>query len=176
MFSKFASKFYQYLESSAIKEKDKLYRKKFNISKTARLGYLPQIVFQGNITLGEQSYFNSGKIYTGTNSKVIIGKWCAIGYNVNIHAITHHPDYSTGSESNRPIFEESVIIGDHNWIGSNVFILPGINIGNNCVIGANSVVNKDVPSNSIYGGIPAKLIRYKTKESIIFYSKYNDKF
>lgn len=164
-----AAIFLAYLEKSANKIKEKDYRKQFNIHETARLGYLPQIVLNGNIEIGHDSYFNSGKIYSGSNSYVKIGSWCAIGYNVNIHAITHHPDFATGLEKERPFIEESIIIGNNNWIGSNVFILPGVTIGDNCVIGANSVVNKNVPSNSIFGGIPAKLIRIKTEESISFY-------
>lgn len=170
MFTKLASCFYRYLEKSSNKIKEKEYRKKFKIHPSARLGYLPHIVFQGNIIIGENSYFNSGKIVSGKNTFVKIGKWCAIGYNVNIHAITHDPDFATGLEKDRPFIESSVEIGDNTWIGSNVFILPGVKIGNNCVIGANSVVNKDVPSNSIYAGIPAKLIREKIKESIDLYA------
>lgn len=152
---------FNYLEKSAIRIKESEYRKKFNISPSAHLGYLPHIVFYGNITIDDHSYFNSGKIITGDNSRIFIGKWCAIGYNVNIHAISHDPDISTGPIEQRPIVEKSINIGDNTWIGSNVFILPGVNIGTNCVIGANSVVNKDVPSNSIFGGVPAKFIRSK---------------
>lgn len=170
MFSKIAATFFSYLEKSSIKEKEKIFRDRFNIHRTARLGYIPQIVFSGNIEIGANSYFNSGKIYTGAQSSVQIGKWCAIGYNVNIHAITHDPDISTGIEKERPLVEKSVMIGDHVWIGSNVFILPGVTIGNNCVIGANSVVTKDIPSNSIFAGIPAKIIRMKSENSIDYYN------
>lgn len=164
MINKLLSKIYLVLEKASIKEKDKTYRKTFSIHETARLGYLPHIVFDGNIEIGANSYFNSGKIYSGENSSVKIGEWCAIGYNVNIHAITHHPDHSTGPENERPYIEESIVIGNNNWIGSNVFILPGVHIGNNCVIGSNSVVNTDIPDNSIFGGIPAKLIRFKNEK------------
>lgn len=158
---RFLSFLYNYMEKCAIEDKEKEYRKKFNIHPTARLGYLPHIVFKGNITIGSNSYFNSGKISTGKISSVKIGKWCAIGYNVNIHAITHNADYSTGPEEQRPAKEADIIIGDNVWIGSNSFILPGVTIGNNSVVGANSVVTKSIPDNAIFGGIPAKLIRYK---------------
>lgn len=164
MMIKFLSVIYKILEKASIQQKDREYKKAFKIHKTARLGYLPQIVFQGNIEIGANSYFNSGKIYSGKNSFVRIGKWCAVGYNVNIHAISHNPDFSTGLENERPFIEASIDIGDHTWIGSNVFILPGVNIGCNCVIGANSVVTKNIPDNSIVGGVPAKLIRLKKNE------------
>jgi maltose O-acetyltransferase len=45
------------------------------------------------------------------------------------------------------------------WIGGNVTILPGITIGNNVVVAAGAVVTKDIPDNSLVGGIPAKLIK-----------------
>lgn len=161
MGTKLLSYLYNLLERASIRQKEKDFRRNFKIDRTARLGYLPHVVFNGNIEIGENSYFNSGKIYSGKNSFVRIGKWCAIGYNVNIHAITHNPDIATGLENDRPFIEKSVIIGDNTWVGSNVFILPGVTIGKSCVIGANSVVTKSVQNNSIVAGVPAKLIRYK---------------
>jgi acetyltransferase-like isoleucine patch superfamily enzyme len=140
MITYFLSKIFNWLEKAMIIEKDKEYREKFQIHKTARLGYLPQIVFKGNIEIGKDSYFNSGKIYSGNNSIVRIGENCAIGYNVVITAISHDSEYPTGPENERPFVEGSVSIGDLTWIGSNVFILPGVVIGCNCVVGANAVV------------------------------------
>jgi maltose O-acetyltransferase len=166
MIKKILSSIYKILEKASIQQKESEYREAFNIHKTARLGYLPHIVFQGNIEIGANSYFNSGKIYSGKNSFVKIGKSCAIGYNVNIHAVTHDPDFPTGPENERPFIEASIIIGDHTWIGSNVFILPGVKIGNNCVIGANAVVTNNIPDNSIFGGVPAKLIRIKKSATL----------
>ncbi len=74
LIKRFLSTLYNYMEKCSIEEKDIIYRKKFNIHPTARLGYLPHIVFKGNITIGANSYFNSGKIYSGVNSCVRIGK------------------------------------------------------------------------------------------------------
>ena len=54
---------------------------------------------------------------------------------------------------------EPVRIGNDVWIGGNVTIMPGITIGNNVVIAAGAVVTKDVPDNSLVGGVPAKLIK-----------------
>jgi len=52
-----------------------------------------------------------------------------------------------------------VKIGDRCWIGSNTIILPGVTIGDNVVVGAGSVVTKDIPSDVIVAGSPAKIIR-----------------
>jgi len=60
----------------------------------------------------------------------------------------------------RPLYSKGeVIIKDNVWVGESVVILPGVTIGENCVIGANSVITKSFPKNSIIGGNPAKLIR-----------------
>lgn len=139
--------------------KDAEYRKRFKIHPTARLGYLPHIVFKGDITIGEHSYFNSGRISSGRGSKVIIGKWCAIGHNVNIHAITHDPQDATGPEEQRNAILGDIIIEDNVWIGSNAFILPGVRVGKGGIVAANAVVTKDVPKRTVVGGVPAKVIR-----------------
>lgn len=157
------TRIYDFLEKKAMEEKDTEYRKKFNIHPTARLGYLPHIVFMGDITIGAHSYFNSGKIGSGRGSKVIIGEWCAIGHNVNIHAISHDPQEATGPEDQRNAVVGDIIIEDNVWIGSNVFILPGVHVGRGSVIGANAVVTKDVPARTVVGGVPAKVIRYLEK-------------
>ena len=52
-----------------------------------------------------------------------------------------------------------VNIGNDVWIGGNCTILPGVTIGNNVVIAAGAVVTKDVPDNSVVGGVPAKVIK-----------------
>lgn len=161
MLIKIFSNIYGMLEKASIRQKERVYKKTFKIHKTARLGYLPHIVFQGNVEIGANSYFNSGKICSGKNSYVKIGESCAIGYNVNIMAISHDPNFPTGPEDGRPFIEASISIGDNTWIGSNVFILPGVNIGNNCVVGANAVVTKDIPDCTIVGGVPARTIRIK---------------
>ena len=56
-------------------------------------------------------------------------------------------------------YNKPVVIGDGVWIGACCTILPGVHIGNNYVIGAGSVVNKDIPSDVIAGGNPCKIIR-----------------
>lgn len=157
---KLAARFYNYLETMSMKEKDLEYRKVFNIHPTARLGYLSHIVFKGDIIIRAHSYFNSGRIASGRGSKVVIGEWCAIGYNVNIHAITHDPDDATGPEESRGAKVGDIIIEDNVWIGSNTFILPGVRIGKGSVVAANAVVTKDVPDNCVVAGVPAKIIKY----------------
>jgi virginiamycin A acetyltransferase len=63
------------------------------------------------------------------------------------------------------VFKGDVVIGNNVWIGDNAIILPGVKIGNGAVIAAGSVVTCHVPSYAIFGGNPAKLIKYRFDES-----------
>ena len=65
-------------------------------------------------------------------------------------------------------YAKPVVIGNDCWFGANVVICPGVTIGDNCVLGAGSVITKDIPSNSFAAGVPARVIRTITKEETIY--------
>ncbi len=90
---------------------------------------------------------------------VEIGDDTIFGPNVAIHAENHN-----FSDFDKPIrlqggTRKGIKIGNNCWIGSGVIILDGVTIGDGCVIAAGAVVNKDIPDNSIAGGVPAKVIK-----------------
>jgi maltose O-acetyltransferase len=117
----------------------------------------------GVVILGADSYIGSNStICTDAYAKVMIGKKCQISHNVRIYNSSANPDQDFTIEKVKPSIVGDVIIEDGVWIGANVFINPNITIGRNTVVGANSVVTKNLEPNAIYGGVPAKLIRYKT--------------
>lgn len=96
------------------------------------------------------------------SENVIIGKMVAIGPRCTIY--THDHDYKEemipAPWKGKPI-AKPVCIEDGAWIGSNVTILPGVVIGKNAVVAAGSVVTKNIPPDSLYGGVPAKVIGQK---------------
>lgn len=88
---------------------------------------------------------------------VIIGDNAFIGPNVSIFTACHPLD---PKERNTAIqWAEAVSIGNNVWIGGNATILPGVTIGDNCIIGAGSVVTKNVAPNTVVGGNPAKVLK-----------------
>jgi maltose O-acetyltransferase len=107
-----------------------------------------------NVSIGIGTYMNSGQIHAGPNSKIIIGNYCAIGYNVHIKSYTHDIEQPTGL--NIKMSDRDIEFGNNVWVGDNVYIKEGITIGNNVIIGANSVVTRSFPDSVIIGGCPAK--------------------
>jgi maltose O-acetyltransferase len=120
---------------------------------------LGDVAVQGNVKIGKGTYINSGKILAGRNSRVIIGENCNIGYNVWISAITHPREVPT--DVNLPREEADIIIGNRVWIGINVVIREGVTIGDDAVIGANSVVTHNVEKQQAVGGVPARPLKRK---------------
>ncbi|WP_339266772.1 DapH/DapD/GlmU-related protein [Paenibacillus sp. FSL R5-0470] len=146
-----------------------------------------RLQFAQGLTTGYNCRFDLlGEVNDKTSKKLILGKNCKIGDHVHIVASekviigdnclmaskifisdTNHGDYSNvGIDSgpdippdNRPLYTNPVSIGNNVWIGENVCILLGVNIGDGCIIGANSVVNRDIPSNCIVAGAPARVIK-----------------
>ena len=158
------------MEGLADRARAKKYRGRYNIHENAALGKLH--ITGMNVSIGKGTYYNSGYISAGKSPKVTIGAWSAIGYNVSIVASTHDVNFPTGPEELRPMHSGDVSIGDGVWIGNNVVILPGCKIGNFSVIGANSVVNADVPDFAICAGIPARVIRGKDKAECAAHVKF----
>ena len=112
--------------------------------------------FGRNIEVGENFYANVNLVILDCN-KVIIGDNVLIGPNVGIHTAGHPLDVEQrvhGLEYALPI-----TIGDNVWVGAGVNIVPGVSIGSNSVIGAGSVVTKDIPDGVVAAGIPCRVIK-----------------
>lgn len=104
-----------------------------------------------NIFIGEGCVINPDVLLDGRGGKVVIGNYVDIAQETNIWTQSHETD-------NHQTIGADTVIGDFAWIGSRVTILPGVTIGDNAVCAAGAVVTKDVPSNAIVAGVPAKVI------------------
>lgn len=121
-----------------------------------------------NIEVGDNFFANYNLTILDV-AKVVIGNNVQIAPNVSIYTAGHpvHPDSrSSGYEYGIP-----VTIGDNVWIGGDVVILPGVTIGSSSIIGAGSVVTKDVPEWVIAAGNPCKVVRKITEEDRKYYYK-----
>lgn len=137
---------------------------------------------RNNFILGSQIGRYS---YTGPFDMIfhtIIGSFCSISYGVTIGPPDHDFKYITthpfltldkykifDKQDLLPIskFDKRLTIGHDVWIGCNSTILRGVKIGNGAIIGANALVNKDVPPYAIAVGVPAKIIKYRFSKEIV---------
>lgn len=94
---------------------------------------------------------------------VSIGRYFHVGRGLTIFSVSHNYE-SNAIPYDSTILYKKVIIRDFVWCGANVTILPGVTVGEGAVLGAGSVVTKDVPDGAIVGGNPAKVIKYRDME------------
>lgn len=127
--------------------------------------------YGGEIIIGDYCFLGpQSKIWSV--EKVVIGNRVLISHNVNIHdnnshamlSAQRHEDFkymlkNSGNLRESDLGQKEVIIEDDVWIGLNSIILPGVRIGKSSIIGAGSIVTKDIPPFSIAIGNPAKVIK-----------------
>ena len=121
-----------------------------------------------NIKVGDNFFANYNLTILDVG-KVTIGSNVQFAPNVSIYTAGHplHPDSrNSGYEYGLP-----VTIGDNVWIGGNVVLLPGVTVGSNSVIGAGSVVSRDIPEWVVAVGSPCRVVRRITEEDRKYYCK-----
>lgn len=107
------------------------------------------------IFVGDYTFMNSG-ITILDNAEVRIGSHCWLAPSVQIYASTHPTDYL---ERRERCLSFPVEIGDDVWLGGAVVVCPGVKIGPRSVIGAGSVVVKDIPADSLAVGNPCRVVK-----------------
>ena len=158
--------------------------------------FIKNIITRPNIIVGEYSYYDDmdgaekfedhvTHHYEFIGDKLIIGKFCAIakgiefvmnGANHRMCSVTTYPfnimgggwEQFTPTLADLPLKGDTVV-GNDVWIGQNVTVMPGVNIGDGAIIAANSVVTKDIPAYCVAGGNPCKIIKKRFDDELISY-------
>lgn len=120
------------------------------------LASMPTLQGTKALTIGEGSFINVEALIDVT-APVTIGRRVAIGQRLTIVTETHEQGIARGRAARR--YAEPVVIGDGCWIGANVVILPGVEVGPGSIVAAGAVVVAHVPPNTLAGGVPARPIR-----------------
>jgi len=112
--------------------------------------------YGANISFGRDSFANFNCVFLDWN-RITIGDYAQIGPGVHIYTAWHPLEpvmRQSGLEAASP-----VIIGQNVWLGGGAIVCPGVNIGDNSVIGAGSVVTRDIPRNAVAAGNPCRVMR-----------------
>lgn len=156
---------YNNLKPSDFENKDRIIKKLF--AKTGEQIIVEQNFwcdYGYNIFVGENFYMNHNCIILD-GAKVEFGDNVFIAPNCGFYTAGHPLDYETRNKGLE--YAKPIKVGNNVWIGGNVIVLPGVTIGDNTIIGAGSIVTKDIPSNVVAVGNPCKVIRPITQEDKI---------
>jgi acetyltransferase-like isoleucine patch superfamily enzyme len=130
----------------------------------ANVGYIQQgrggVEISGDLTkfsIHPTSHLKSDT-FIECSGGVKIGRYFHVGRGLTIFSSAHNYKESTKIPYDENVLPLPVNIGDFVWCGANVFILPGVQVGEGAIIGAGSVVTKDVPARAVIGGNPAEVI------------------
>lgn len=130
------------------------------------------------VLVGKYTYGEIEALIFDKKSKLIIGSFCSIGPHVsfvvsaehNMKALSTYPFRTKLLSDNIDadgMGKGNIVVGDDVWIGCGAIFLSGVTIGQGAVIGAGTVVTKDVPPYAIVGGVPASVIKYRFNDEKI---------
>jgi len=112
--------------------------------------------YGSNMVLGEKVFFNFNCVVLDV-MQVTIGSRTLFGPNVQLYTATHPMDYKERASGLE--FAKAIRIGEDVWVGGSVVVCPGVVIGDRSIIGAGSVVTRDIPADVFAAGNPCKVVR-----------------
>ncbi len=110
----------------------------------------------GEVVVGEDVWIGPFTMLDGSGALLSIDSGCDI--SAGVHIYTHDTAMRCVSQGTAPVHSGPVMVGRDTYLGSQVIVVPGTTIGSQCVLGANSFVNMDVPDRTIVAGSPARPI------------------
>jgi acetyltransferase-like isoleucine patch superfamily enzyme len=110
----------------------------------------------GDVVIGDHTRIG---IHCTVIGPVTIGSHVNLAQGITVTALNHNFNDPSLRIDEQGVSTKAVVIGDDVWIGANAVILPGVTIGSHVVVAAGAVVTKDVPANTLVGGVPAKIIK-----------------
>ena len=110
----------------------------------------------GDVMIGDHTRIGLHNTIIGP---VEIGSHVNLAQGITVTALNHNFDDTEKRIDEQGVSTNPVTIEDDVWVGANAVILPGVTIGNHCVVAAGAVVTKDVPPHSLVAGVPAKVIK-----------------
>lgn len=112
----------------------------------------------GEISIGGHTTIEGGHIAATEGAKIIVGEDCMFSHRIEIRNGDSHAIFDLQSDS-RINSARDIMIGNHVWLGADVKVLKGSNIGSNAIVGTGSIVTGIIEPNSIYVGCPAKKVK-----------------
>lgn len=123
-----------------------------------------QVARCAQLFIGERSSFGDAHIACHTFTALSIGKDCLFSWGEMLFSGDGHAIFALSAQKEKsvrvnPNERDSLVVGDHVWLGYRCHILSGANIGSGSIVGAGSVVNKKFPNNCILAGVPARIVK-----------------
>lgn len=107
-----------------------------------------------NITVGKNVFINTGCRFQDQGG-ITLGDGALIGHNVVLATLNH----DEAPDKRHILHPAPIILGKNVWIGANATVVPGVTIGDGAIVAAGAVVTRDVPANTVVGGVPARIIK-----------------
>lgn len=148
----------------SVREDEHLKRSLRSCGENVHISVQAAVISPQFISIGSDCAINEFAHLLGSGG-ITMGRGVWVANHASIVSVTHPSDVEFIGDY--PHIEGHIFIEDHAWIGSHAVVLPGVRLGRSCIVGAGSVVTKDVPPYAIVTGVPAKVMRYKKVDAVL---------
>lgn len=157
--------FVSYIKGLLVTYKFRRTRLKFE-GKNVKYKYLSSTYVSTELLIIEDNVFIGPNAHIDATGGVTIKTGCILAPFVTIYSRTHNYDSADlrGLPFDNRLLCYPVTVGEYTWIGRGAIIMPGVTIGKGCVIGANTVITKDIPDYAVVVGNPGTVVKFRRKD------------